>query len=87
VHPILPQARLLTIEGGAHFPWIEAPEKIFGAIRAFLSGQWPKDAEKVSRVDPKNQDLRRAVENRSLIAETEASEHNCRLQLQKWLEF
>jgi pimeloyl-ACP methyl ester carboxylesterase len=51
---LLPQARLLTIEGGSHFPWIEAPEKVFGAIRKFLGGQWPSEAEKVTKVDPKS---------------------------------
>jgi pimeloyl-ACP methyl ester carboxylesterase len=35
---ILPNARLLTVEGAAHAPWIEAPEKVFGAVRAFLKG-------------------------------------------------
>jgi pimeloyl-ACP methyl ester carboxylesterase len=51
---LLPQARLLTIEGGSHFPWIEAPEKVFGAIRTFLGGQWPDEAEKVTKVDPRS---------------------------------
>jgi pimeloyl-ACP methyl ester carboxylesterase len=51
---LLPQARLLTIEGGSHFPWIEAPEKVFGAIRKFLDGQWPDGAEQITKVDPKN---------------------------------
>ncbi len=51
---LLPQARLLAIEGGSHSPWIEAPEKVFGAIRKFLEGQWPNEAEKVTKVDPKS---------------------------------
>jgi hypothetical protein len=47
---LLPQARLLTIEGGSHFPWIEAPEKVFGAIRKFLDGQWNDGAEQIVKV-------------------------------------
>ena len=30
------------------------PEKVFDAVRIFLSGQWPKAAEKVIRIDPKD---------------------------------
>jgi proline iminopeptidase len=44
---ILPDARLVTVEGAAHAPWIEAPEKVFGAIRAFFDGGWPEGSEKV----------------------------------------
>jgi pimeloyl-ACP methyl ester carboxylesterase len=33
---ILPNARLLTIEGAAHVPWIESPDLVFGSIRTFL---------------------------------------------------
>ena len=51
----LPRARLVTIEGGSHYSWIEAPEKVFGAIRSFLDGQWPEDAEKVNRIDPESE--------------------------------
>ena len=47
----LPRARLVTIEGGSHYAWIEAPEKVFGAIRTFLDGQWPEEAKQVIRVD------------------------------------
>ncbi|HWF09165.1 MAG TPA: alpha/beta hydrolase [Bryobacteraceae bacterium] len=45
---LLPEARLVTIDEGAHAPWIEEPEKVFGAIRTFLDGAWPRDAEKVT---------------------------------------
>jgi pimeloyl-ACP methyl ester carboxylesterase len=38
----LPNARLITIENGAHLPWIDAPEKVFGSIRTFLNGSWPE---------------------------------------------
>jgi proline iminopeptidase len=33
---MLPSAQLLTIEGAAHAPWIEAPEQVFDGIRNFL---------------------------------------------------
>lgn len=48
---MLPDARLVTIDGAAHAPWIEAPEKVFAAVRAFFGGSWPEGAEKVERVD------------------------------------
>jgi proline iminopeptidase len=49
---MLPDARLLTVEDAAHAPWIEAPEKVLGAVRAFLSGRWPEGAENVESLDP-----------------------------------
>ena len=45
---MLPNARLLTIQGVAHAPWIEAPEQVLGPIQTFLGGSWPTAAEKVS---------------------------------------
>jgi proline iminopeptidase len=42
---ILPNARLQTIEGAGHAPWIEDPAKVFGSIEAFLAGGWPESAE------------------------------------------
>jgi pimeloyl-ACP methyl ester carboxylesterase len=44
---LLPDARLVTIEGGSHAPWIEAPERVLDAIAAFLGGAWPDDSERV----------------------------------------
>ena len=35
----LPNARLLTIPGAGHASWLEAPDVIFPAIRAFLRGK------------------------------------------------
>jgi len=32
---LLPHARLVTVENGAHVPWIEAPEMVFGEIERF----------------------------------------------------
>jgi pimeloyl-ACP methyl ester carboxylesterase len=40
----LPDARLLTVDGAAHQSWADAPERVFGAIDRFLSGEWPADA-------------------------------------------
>ena len=44
---MLPDARLVTVEGAAHAPWIDAPQKVLGAMRTFLAGSWPEGAEKV----------------------------------------
>jgi pimeloyl-ACP methyl ester carboxylesterase len=48
---LLPDARLLTVEGAAHQSWVDAPERVFGAIDRFLSGEWPPDAA-VVRPEP-----------------------------------
>jgi len=48
----LPDARLLTVDRGAHVPWIEAPDEVFSAIGTFLDGHWPASAERVTRIDP-----------------------------------
>ena len=45
---LLPDARLVTVEGAGHAPWIEAPGLVRGAIAAFLDGGWPVAAEQVS---------------------------------------
>ncbi len=50
---LLPNARLVTIEGVGHAPWIEAPEEVLGAISTFLNGAWPDVAEKVDSLEPK----------------------------------
>lgn len=49
---LLPDARLLTVEGAAHAPWIEARERVFSAIEEFLAGEWPPDAERVTSLEP-----------------------------------
>jgi pimeloyl-ACP methyl ester carboxylesterase len=41
---ILPQARLLAIEGVGHFPHLEAPEAFFPSVERFLDGKWPEEA-------------------------------------------
>jgi pimeloyl-ACP methyl ester carboxylesterase len=43
----LPNARLLTVPGAAHLPWIDQPAQVLGAIETFLSGAWPISAERV----------------------------------------
>jgi len=48
----LPNARLVTVEGAAHGPWIEAPDVVFGSLDTFLDGGWPDWAEKVTPLDP-----------------------------------
>lgn len=40
----LPNARLLTVPGAAHMPWVDEPTLVFGAIEQFLKGDWPPAA-------------------------------------------
>lgn len=40
----LPNGRLLQIEGGGHFIYLERPDPFFGAVDAFLAGRWPDGA-------------------------------------------
>ena len=47
----LPNARLITVENAAHVPWIEDPDKVFGAIETFLDGGWPPSAELVTMLN------------------------------------
>jgi hypothetical protein len=49
---MLPDARLVTIDGAAHAPWIEAPAKVYEAVRSLLAGKWPEGSEKVELLDP-----------------------------------
>lgn len=34
-------ARLLSIEGAAHLPFVEQPDRFFEAVGGFLEGRWP----------------------------------------------
>jgi pimeloyl-ACP methyl ester carboxylesterase len=52
---LLPNARLLTVEGAAHVPWIEAPDMVYRAIETFLDGTWPELAKKVESLEPSNE--------------------------------
>jgi len=47
----VPNGRLVTIENGGHMPWIEAPHIVFPAIRKFLNGEWPEEAEEINVAD------------------------------------
>jgi proline iminopeptidase len=40
----LPNARLLLLERVGHFPYLEAPDRFYPAIDAFLAGSWPDGA-------------------------------------------
>jgi len=48
----LPNARLLTVHGGAHQSFDEYPEIVIPAIDQFLKGSWPANAEKVTALVP-----------------------------------
>lgn len=48
---LLPNARLITIDGAAHMSWIEFPEIVFPSIDLFLNGQWPEHAEPVKSLE------------------------------------
>ena len=45
---LLPNARLITIEGAAHAAYAERPDIVTPAIRTFLGGHWPTDAIRVT---------------------------------------
>ena len=45
---IVPNARLFTIEGSGHWPWLERPDVFFPAIETFLTGEWPAGTRDVS---------------------------------------
>jgi proline iminopeptidase len=49
----LPNARLLTVEGGAHQSFDEYPDVVLPAVRTFLRGAWPATAVKVTTLVPK----------------------------------
>jgi ketosteroid isomerase-like protein len=44
---LLPDARIVTIDGAAQESWNDNPAKVFAAMRAFLRGDWPLYAEQV----------------------------------------
>lgn len=37
-------ARLLSIDGSGHWPWVERPDVFLPALDAFLGGEWPAGA-------------------------------------------
>jgi proline iminopeptidase len=44
---VLPNARLLIINGAGHMPQFEQPEVFFKAVETFLKGDFPPDAKKI----------------------------------------
>jgi pimeloyl-ACP methyl ester carboxylesterase len=48
----LPNARLLTVRGGAHQSFDEYPEIVLPALETFLAGHWPSGVEKVTALLP-----------------------------------
>ena len=49
---ILADARLLTVQGGAHQSFDEFREIVVPAVRTFLAGNWPEGAERVTSLNP-----------------------------------
>jgi pimeloyl-ACP methyl ester carboxylesterase len=48
----LPNARLLSLNGAGHAPWVEYPSKVFDAARSFLDDRvWPANSETVTELD------------------------------------
>jgi len=44
---IMPDARLLVLDGIGHFPYLEAPDVFFPAVEQFVLGDWPEEAQEV----------------------------------------
>jgi proline iminopeptidase len=45
---LVPDARVLWLEGVGHIPWLEDPVVLFPAVERFLAGGWPDRAERVT---------------------------------------
>jgi pimeloyl-ACP methyl ester carboxylesterase len=45
---LLPNGRLLTVEGAAHQVFTESPVVVMPAVLEFLPGRWPTSATEVS---------------------------------------
>lgn len=48
---LLPNSRLITIDGAAHMSWVEFPDLVFPSIDLFLNGQWPQQAQPVKSLE------------------------------------
>jgi pimeloyl-ACP methyl ester carboxylesterase len=48
----LPNARLLTVKGGAHQSFDEFRDIVVPAVRTFLAGTWPEGAERITSLNP-----------------------------------
>src|ERR1700719_2123745 len=44
----LADARFVSVDGAAHFPWLDNPELVFSSIDEFLNGRWPAAAQKLT---------------------------------------
>jgi len=51
---LLPEGRLLTVEGAGHHAFGELPEIVMPAVKRFLVGEWPANAVKITE-DPRKQ--------------------------------
>jgi len=40
--------RVLLLDRSGHFPYLESPDRFFGAVDTFLGGRWPSGAQPVS---------------------------------------
>jgi proline iminopeptidase len=49
---LLPEGRLLTVEGAGHHAFGEFPEVVMPAVSRFLAGDWPENAVKITE-DPR----------------------------------
>lgn len=45
----LPNSRMLWIDNTGLLPWIDKPNQVFSALRAFYAGNWPTEAKRVGR--------------------------------------
>jgi proline iminopeptidase len=46
---ILPDARLLTLDEAAHAVWADEPKITLAALKTFLDGKWPDQAERITK--------------------------------------
>jgi pimeloyl-ACP methyl ester carboxylesterase len=51
---LLPEGRLLTVDGAGHHAFGEFPERVMPAVARFLAGDWPENAVKITE-DPRKQ--------------------------------
>jgi pimeloyl-ACP methyl ester carboxylesterase len=49
---LLPNGRLLAVQGAAHQVFAEYPDVVMPAVRTFLDGEWPAGAVRVTE-DPR----------------------------------
>lgn len=54
LHALLPNSRLVLLEGVAHSPFLEAGQQTFSAVRAFLTGERACSCRCTSQCDSRN---------------------------------